>query len=62
MIKDNGAQFLQWLVVNTLFQEMMDHVNQKGWIQGNKKMDPCWKSQPAMCVAKTELKLELFCL
>ena len=24
--------FMQWLVVNTLFQEMMDHQNQKGWI------------------------------
>ena len=29
--KDNGEQFfMQWLVVNTLFQEKMDHHNQEG--------------------------------
>ena len=32
---------MQWLVVNTLFQEMMKHHNRKdGWIQGNTKIGP----------------------
>ena len=31
--------FMQWPVVNTLFQEKKHH-NQKGWIQGNTKIGP----------------------
>ena len=31
----------------------------KGWIQGNTKLDPCWKLQPVTCTVNMELKSEL---
>ena len=31
----------------------------KGWIRGNTKLDPCWKSQPATCKVNMEWKLQL---
>ena len=30
----------------------------KGWIQGNKKLDPCWKSRPVACTVNMESRLE----
>ena len=48
--KDTGdfRQFVennstQRLVVNTFFQEMMDHHNQKDGSGETQKLDPCWK-------------------
>ena len=37
MILDN---FAQWLVANTLFLEMIQLLNLKGWIQGNMRIGP----------------------
>ena len=31
----------------------------KGWIQGNTKLDPYWKSQPVTCKVNMEWKLEI---
>ena len=52
---------IQRLVVNTLFQEVTDHHNQKDGSREAQKLDPCWKLRPAACMVNTELKLE-FCL
>ena len=30
----------------------------KGWIQGNKKIGPCWKSRPVACMVNMESRLE----
>ena len=49
---------MQRLVVNTLFQEMMDHHNQEDGSRESPKLDPFWKSRPVACMVNTELKLE----
>ena len=46
------------LVVNTLFQEVTDHHNQKDGSREAQKLDPCWKLPPVASVVHTELKLE----
>ena len=28
----------------------------RGWIQGDTKFDPCWKSRPVACMVKMESK------
>ena len=45
MTKDNTMEnnFMQWLVVNTLFQEMLDHHNRKDGFRETQKLDQCWK-------------------
>ena len=59
MTKDNGEQFfIQWLVVNTLFQEVTDHHNQKDGSRETRKLDPYWKLRPVACMVNTELKSE----
>ena len=42
--------FMQWPVVNTLFQDMMDHHNQKDGSEGTPKLGPYWKLQPVACM------------
>ena len=49
---------MQRLVVNTLFQEMMDHHNRKDGSKETQKLDPYWKLRPVACVVNTELKSE----
>ena len=49
---------MQRLVVNTLFQEVTDHHNQKDGSRKTQKLDTCWKLRPVACVKNTELKLE----
>ena len=49
---------MQRLVVNTLFQEMTDHHNQKDGFRDTQKLDPCWKLRPVVYMVNTELKLE----
>ena len=49
---------MQRLVVNTLFQEMTDHHNQKDESRETQKLDPCWKLRLVACMVNTELKLE----
>ena len=58
MTKDTGEQFMQWPVVNALFQEMMDHHNQEDGSRETQKLDPCWKSRPVACMVNMELSLE----
>ena len=55
VISDN---FVQWLVVNTLFQEMMDHHNQEDGSRETQKLDPCWKPRPVACMVNMESRLE----
>ena len=49
---------MQRLVVNTLFQEVTDHHNQKDGSREAQKLEPCWKLRPVACMVNTELKLE----
>ena len=39
---------MQILVVNTLFQEVMDHHNHKDGSRETQKIDPCWKLRPVV--------------
>ena len=39
-LKTLENNFMQWLVVNTLFQEMIGSSQPRGWIQGNIKIGP----------------------
>ena len=50
---------MQWLVVNTLVQEMMDHHNRKDGFREAREFDPCWKLRPVACMVKPELRSEL---
>ena len=49
---------LRELVVNTLFQEMTNHHNQKDGFRETQGLDPYWKSRPVICTVNMELKLE----
>ena len=49
---------MQKLVVNTLFQEMMDNHNRKDGSKETPKLDPYWKLQPVICTVNTELRSE----
>ena len=58
MTKTLENNFMQWLVVNTLFQEMMDHHNQKDGSRETHKLDPSWKLRPVICMVNMESRLE----
>ena len=58
MTKDSGNNSLRELVVNTLFQEVTNHHNQKDGFRETQELDPYWKSRPVICTANMELKLE----
>ena len=47
MTKDTviSHNFIQWLVVKTLFQKMMDHHNQEDGFRETRELDPYWKSR-----------------
>ena len=49
---------MQRLVVNTLFQEMMDHHNRNDGFRETRKLDPYWKLRAVGCMANMELKSE----
>ena len=49
---------MQKLVVNKLFQEMMDHHNRKDGFRETRKLDPYWKLRPVACMVNTELQSE----
>ena len=55
VILDN---FVQWPVVKTLFQEMMDHHNQEDGFRETRELDLYWKSRPVIYEVNMELKLE----
>ena len=50
--------FMQRLVVNILFQEMMDHHNRKDGFKEAQELGLYWKSRPVICTANMELKSE----
>ena len=50
---------IQWLVLNTLFQEMKQHHNRKAGSKETPKLGPYWKLQPVVCTANMELRSEL---
>ena len=58
MTEDNEEQCYGKLVVNTLFQEMMDHHNRKDGFREIRKLEPYWKLRPVACTANMELKSE----
>ena len=53
---------MQRLVVNTLFQEVMDHHNQKDGSREAQKLDPCWKLQPVACMGKHGVEIRIWSL
>ena len=55
----NVHNFMQWPVVNTLFQEKKKHHNQKDGSKGTPKLGPCWKLPLVVCMVSTELRSEL---
>ena len=59
MTKDTGdlTQF-HAVVVDTLFQGMMDHHNQEDGSSETQKLDPCWKLQPVACMVIMESRVE----
>ena len=58
MTKDTEESSLRELVVNTLFQEMTNHHNQKDGFRETQELDPYWKSRPVICTANMELESE----
>ena len=46
---------LRRLVVNTLFQEMMDHHNQKDGSRETQKLDLYWKLRPVVCMVEIRI-------
>ena len=50
--------YLRKLVMNTLFQEMTDHHNQKDGFRETRELDPRWKLRPIVCMENMELKSE----
>ena len=49
----------QWHVVNTLGQEMKNHLTRKVGFEKTPKLGPCWKSQPVTYKVNMDWKLEL---
>ena len=49
---------MQWPDVNTLFQEMKEHRNQKVGSEGTPELDPYWKLQPVVYTANMVLRSE----
>ena len=61
MTKDNGEQFYaKAFVVNTLFQEMMDHHNR--WIQGNTKIGPVLEVTTSCLYGKHGVEIRIWSL
>ena len=53
---------MQWPVVNTLFQEMTDHHNQKDGSREAQKLDPCWKLRPVGLYGKYGVEIRIWSL
>ena len=60
MTKDTAdfSQFMQWSVVNTLFQEKKEHHNQKDGSKGTPRLGPYWKLEPVTFMVSMELRSE----
>ena len=57
-LKTLENNFMQWLVVNTLFQEMTKHHNQEDGSRETRELDLYWKLQPVTCMVNMESRLE----
>ena len=53
---------LRGLVVNTLFQEVTDHHNQKDGSREAQKLDPCWKLRPVALYGKHGVEIRIWSL
>ena len=53
---------MQRLVVNTLFQEVTDHNNQKDGSREAQKLDPCWKLRPVCLYGKHGVEIRIWSL
>ena len=53
---------MQWLVVNTLFQEKMEHHNQEDGFKETPKLDPYWKLQPVILHGKHGVEIRIMSL
>ena len=53
---------MQWLVVNTLFQEVTNHHNQKGWIQGGTKIGPVLEVTTSCLYGKHGVEIRIWSL
>ena len=58
MTKNTEKVFCESLSVNTLFQEVTNHHNQKDRFRETQELDPYWKSRRVICTANMELKSE----
>ena len=54
--------FMQWLVVNTLFQEKNNYHNQKGLIQGNTKIGPVLEVATSYLHGKNGVEIRIWSL
>ena len=59
LTEGNGEQFMQRLIVNTFFQEVTDHHNQKGGSRETQKLSPFWKLQPIVFMVNMDLSQNL---
>ena len=59
MISDN---FIQWLVVNTLFQEMMDHHNQEDGFRDIQKIGPVLEITNSYLYGKHGIEIRIWSL
>ena len=58
MTKDTGEQFYAMTCREYTLPRDDGASQPRGWIQGNTKLDPCWKLRPVACMANMELRLE----
>ena len=58
MTEDTGEQFYTVACREYTLPRDDGSSQPRGWIQGNTKMDPCWKSRPVACMANMESRLE----
>ena len=58
MTKDTGEQFNAMTCREYTLPRDDGASQPRGWIQGNTKLDPCWKLRPVACMANMELRLE----
>ena len=58
MTKDTGEQIFSRVCREYTLPRSDGSSQPKGWIQGNTRIDPYWKSRPVICTANMELKSE----
>ena len=58
MTKDNGEQFFAKACREYTLPRSDESSQPKGWIQGNTRIGPHWKSRPVILTVNMELKSE----